>query len=87
MLKAVQRRIASGRDYFLCNALGKEALNTGDYVTANRLRAYVQRSLRGEDSLEYWIKEYRPKLKWPCDFRGIRVQWVQWMIDSLEGKN
>ena len=51
------------------------------------LRAYINRQLGVHAFLEDWLREHRPNLpRTAAARRKYRLQWIDWMIASLEGK-
>ncbi len=52
------------------------------------LRRYITKQLGGCIFLTSWIAQNRPQfLITPSAMKKHRLQWIDWMIASLEGKN
>lgn len=97
-LQLVRMDIQSGRQAWICWALHNVArYNKKLELAAQELERYVTKQLEQGNpnpvneprpTLGFWVRDCRPDLPNDEDtLREYRLQWIDWMIACLEGKD
>ncbi len=88
-LKAARTELTrTSQPFGICGALYRTELRLGLPARCPYslwLQHYIKRQLAPHNFLEEWLSAKQPRVKQTlADMKAYRLQWIDWMIDSIE---